>query len=216
MRVMEIQAYFLAFMVLCSWTMTLPSPSPLRTGGWRRIETVLPEHVDVLPQGAARLRVPRGVALLQPAPGRIRNARWGVARHPNLRPVYEQLVRLPSSPLSSAAPQLQMPCSRGVGFDTDLDLTPQHFPTSATLLLTKTYGDPVWKDSPIAVTHICLNINKHRGEARGKKTRPLMSSSVSGTPRPCAPIPYVRSRRYSRTRRSRATTAASPRRARAR
>lgn len=46
---------------------SFPRPTPphpnLHTGGRRRLKTLLPERVDVFPQGAARLRVPGGVAL---------------------------------------------------------------------------------------------------------------------------------------------------------
>lgn len=54
---------------------TLYFPPYLHTGGRRRLETVLPERVDVLPQGATRLRVPGRVAVFQPPPGHIRDAR---------------------------------------------------------------------------------------------------------------------------------------------
>lgn len=82
------------------------SPLYLHTGGRRRIKTVLPERVDVLPQGATCLRVPGGVALFQPPPGHLRDTRRWLARHQDLRPVHEQLVRHFSFPLSSAAKQI--------------------------------------------------------------------------------------------------------------
>lgn len=62
-------------------------------GGWRRIKKVLPEHVDIFPQGPARLRVSRRVTLFQPSPRRLCGARRWLARNKNLRTFHKQLVR---------------------------------------------------------------------------------------------------------------------------
>lgn len=100
----------------------LPVPD-LCTGGWRRIQTVLPEHVDDLPQGAAGLRFPGWIPLFHPPPGHTCGARRRVARHQSIRPVHQQLVRLSSFPLSSAVKQ------RYEGHaDADLKLKAQRFP----------------------------------------------------------------------------------------
>lgn len=62
-------------------------------GRWRWIQTVLPERVDVVPQGTARLWVSRGVAVFQPPAGHLHLAGWGLAWDQILCPVHKQLVR---------------------------------------------------------------------------------------------------------------------------
>lgn len=98
--------------ICCRMVADFSVPLYLCTGGWRRIETVLTENLDILPQGTARLWLPRGVALLQPPPGHIRDARRWLARHQNLRPVHEQLVRHFPFPLLSAVEPLITCCYR--------------------------------------------------------------------------------------------------------
>lgn len=62
-------------------------------GRWRRIKKILPEHVDIFPQGPACLWDSRGVALFQPSPRRLCDARWGLAWNQSLCPLHKQLVR---------------------------------------------------------------------------------------------------------------------------
>lgn len=62
-------------------------------GRWRRIKEILPEHVDVVPQGPTCLWVSRGVTLFQPSPRHLCDARWGLAWDQSLCPFHKQLVR---------------------------------------------------------------------------------------------------------------------------